>query len=86
VARTRVKLNHGEMSQLLKSAAIRADLTRRALPVLAAAKADPHDDTYEYENGLRIEQATTDRAVVRVVAGDRKGFIWKPSTASLRAL
>lgn len=69
------RLNHAGMKQLLNSAEVRAELTRRAQPVLAAAKADPHDDTRAYENGLHIEQATTDRAVVRVVSGDWKGHI-----------
>jgi len=70
-----VKLNHAGMAELLKSAEVRAILTPRAERALAAAKADPHDDTYDYENSLHIQNDTTDRAVVRVVAGDRKGHI-----------
>lgn len=69
------KLNSAGMKQLLNSPAVRAELTRRAQPILAAAKADPHDDTGACENGLHIAQATTDRAVVRVVSGDWKGHI-----------
>ena len=69
------RLNSAGMKQLLNSAEVRAELTRRAKPVLAAAKADPHDDTRAYEDGLHIAQATTDRAVVRVVSGDWKGHI-----------
>lgn len=72
---TRVKLNSPGMAALLKSGEVRAFVTERAERVLAAAKADPHDDTGAYEAGLRIEQATTDRAVVRVVSGDFKGHI-----------
>lgn len=71
----KVKLNHRGMSDLLKSPQVRAELTRHALPVLAAAKADPHDDTGAYEASLHIEQDTTDRAVVRVVASDWKSHI-----------
>ena len=67
----RVKLNSAGMKALLNDPGVRAELTRRAGPVLAAAKADPHDDTGAYEAGLHIEQATTDRAVVRVVAARR---------------
>jgi hypothetical protein len=70
-----VKLNSRGMAQLLKSSGVRAELTRRAAPVLAAAKADPHDDTGDYESGLHIEQVETDRAVVRVVSDDWKGHI-----------
>lgn len=72
---TKVKLNHPGMAALLKSDEVRAILRPHAERVLAAAQADPHDDTGAYEAGLRIEQATTDRAVVRVVAGDWKGNI-----------
>jgi hypothetical protein len=70
-----IKLNHAGMAALLKSAEVRAVLTPRAERVLAAAKADPHDDTFDYENSLHIQNDTTDRAVVRVVAGDWKGHI-----------
>lgn len=71
----RVKLNSPGIAALLKSSDVRSELTTRAERVLSAAQADPHDDTLAYENGLRIEQDTTDRAVVRVVSGDRKGHI-----------
>lgn len=71
----RVKLNSRGMASLLKSGEVRSFVTERAERVLAAAQADPHDDTGAYEAGLHIEQDTTDRAVVRVVSGDRKGHI-----------
>jgi hypothetical protein len=71
----KVTLRHSGMEELLKSAEVRRGLTKRAERVLSAAQADPHDDTGAYEEGLRIEQATTDRAVVRVVSGDWKGHI-----------
>lgn len=71
----RVRLKSSGMAALLKSGEVRAELTRRAERVLAAAQADPHDDTGAYEAGLHIEQAETDRAVVRVVSGDKKGHI-----------
>jgi hypothetical protein len=75
MARVVVKLNHRGMQQLLTSSGVRAELTGRAERVLATAKADPHDDTGAYEQGLVIEQDTTDRAVVRVVSTDFKGHI-----------
>lgn len=75
MARTKVKLNSAGMKELLNSGGVRADLTERAERVLSAARADPHDDTGAYEQGLQIEQATTDRAVVRVVSTDYKGHI-----------
>lgn len=75
MARSRLKLNHSQMRAMLQSDAVRAELTRRAERVLASAQADPHDDTYEYEQSLHIQQDTTDRAVVRVVSSDPKGGI-----------
>jgi hypothetical protein len=75
MARSGVKLNHAGMAALLKSSEVRDMLTAKAEPVLAAAQADPHDDTGAYEAGLQIQQSTTDRAVVRVVATDYKGHI-----------
>lgn len=75
MARPRVRLLNSGMAQLLNSDEIRDELTRLARPVLAAAKADPRDDTGAFEDGLVIEQDTTDRAVVRVVSTDPKGHI-----------
>lgn len=75
MAGVQVKLKSREMEALLKSGDVRSMLTRAAQPVLAAAIADPHDDTGAYEASLHIEQDTTDRAVVRVVASDYKAFI-----------
>lgn len=87
MAGIKVALNHGGMAALLKSGEVRAELTARAERVLSAAKADPHDDTGAYENGLHIEQDTTDRAVVRVVSGDWKGHIMEANYGVLaRAL
>jgi hypothetical protein len=71
----RVRLKSSGMAALLKSGEVRGFVTERAERVLAAAQADPHDDTGAYEAGLHIEQDTTDRAVVRVVSGDKKGHI-----------
>lgn len=71
----KVIIHHGGMAELLKSPGVRARLTQAAEPVLAAAKADPHDDTGAYESGLHIEQDTTDRAATRIVSGDWKGHI-----------
>lgn len=50
-------------------------LHSKAQAVLSAAKADPHDDTYAYENSLHIDEAHTDRLAVRVVADDWKAGI-----------
>ena len=71
----RYKQKSAGIKELLNSDGIRAMLTTKAEGVLAAAQADPHDETGAYEAGLRIEQATTDRAVVRVKGSDWKSGI-----------
>lgn len=76
MARTPVVLNHaGIQSYLDGGHGVRELLRGRAERVLSAAQSDPHDDTGEYEAGLHIEEAHTDRLVVRVVSGDWKGHI-----------
>lgn len=87
MARSNVELNKAGMAALLKSSDVRAFVTERAERVLSAAQADPHDDSGDYEAGLRIDQDTTDRAVVRVVSGDWKGHIMEANYGVLsRAL
>lgn len=73
---SRVKLNHGGIQSYLDGGhGVSALLHASAGRVLAAAQADPHDDSGAYEAGLHIEEARTDRLVVRVVSGDFKGHI-----------
>lgn len=70
----RFKLNSRGMDRLLKSPEVRADLTRRAQRVQAAAGAGAH-----------IEQVTHDRAVVRVVGSLRDEADNGTLTRALRA-
>lgn len=63
------KINHLGMSELLKSTGVRSELTSRASGVLSAAQSSAPVESGAYRGSLRIEQATTDRAGVRVVAG-----------------
>lgn len=70
-----VKLKRGGMGKLLKSDEVREGLTTRAQRVLDKAYNDAPVDTGDYRDSLHIEQATTDRAVVRVVADDWKSAI-----------
>lgn len=72
----KVTLNKAGMKALLTSPEVVAMLEARARPVLAAAKADTHDDTGAYEAGLHMETQTAgNRARVKVVSGDWKGHI-----------
>lgn len=87
MAGIKVTLNHGGMGELLKSAEVRDALTQRAERVLAAAKAAAPVDTGAYRDGLHVEQATTDRAVVRVSGDTDHDWILEAKTGNLaRAL
>ena len=82
-----VRLNSPGMRDLLSSPGVRADLRRRAAAVEAAAKASAPVDTGAYRASIHVEDATTDRAVVRVVSGDAKAFVIESRTGNLaRAL
>jgi hypothetical protein len=67
MARVRVELNHAGMAELLTSGGVRAELTRRMSSVLAVAKSTAPVETGQHRDSGHIEQATTDRAAVRVV-------------------
>lgn len=83
----KVKINHGGMRALLNSSEVRAELTKRAERVLSAAQSSAPVDTGAYKDGLHIEQATTDRAVVRVAGGTDHDWIVEANTGNLaRAL
>lgn len=72
----KVELNHATVQQYLDGKhGVAAAVRSRAEAVLAAAQADPHDDTGDYEAGLHIVEDHTDRLAVRVVSGDWKGHI-----------
>lgn len=67
---SRVRINHAEIQSYLDGGhGVSELLHASAEKVLAAAQADPHDASGAYEASLHIEEAHTDRLVVRVVAG-----------------
>lgn len=66
---SRVKVNYGRpFAEILNSAKTRAEMTEKAEKVLAEARANAPVDSGAYQASLTVEQATTDRAVARVVA------------------
>ena len=78
---TQVKLDSKGMRELLNEDFVREHLTERADRVLAAAQAG--DPNFDYH----IEQATTDRAVVRVGSDDDGVLFAESATGNLlRAL
>ena len=87
MATTRVVFNSKAAEELLKSDEVRAMLRRRAEAVAARARASAPANTGDYVNSIGVEDATTDRAVVRVVARDWKSLIIESKTGNLaRAL
>lgn len=83
----KVKLNSAGVLALLNDPGVRADLAAHADRVLAAALASAPVDTGAYKASIHRESATTDRAVERVVASDRKAPIVESRTGNLaRAL
>jgi hypothetical protein len=68
MASTRIKLKSSGMASLLKDSGVRSMLTERAERVLSAAQGSAPVASGAYRDSLHLEQDTTDRAVVRVVA------------------
>lgn len=66
MAGAKVRLISPGMKALLNDPGVRAELTRRMEPVLAAAQASARVVTGGYKNSLQVWQTTTDRAVVMV--------------------
>ena len=83
MARAKVVLDHAGMKALLNDPGVRAELTRRMGPALAAARASAPVDTGAYKASIALVQATTDRAVVRVVATDWKAALVESRTGNL---
>jgi siroheme synthase len=87
MAGTRVVFNTKAAEELLKSPEVRAMLRKRAEAVAARARETAPKASLDYRNGIGVEDATTDRAVVRVVARDWKSLIIESKTGNLvRAL
>lgn len=84
---TRVVMNNAGAREVLTSPEVREMLRQRAQAIAARARSTAPFDTGDYERGIGVEDATTDRAVVRVVAKDRKSLIIESKTGNLvRAL
>lgn len=83
MADIKLRLISSGMRALLNDSAVRAHLTRLAGPVLARAQAGAPIETGRYRSSLRIMQATTDRAVVRVGSDDPDAMIIEARTGNL---
>lgn len=76
MASTRITLNHHEIQSYLDGGhGVRELLQGPAERVAQALRDDPHDDTGAFEDGVTIEEAHTDRLVLRIGSTDFKGAI-----------
>lgn len=83
----KVRLNRAGMRELLHSDGVRRDLTRRMGSVESVAKASAPVDSGAYRDSIHVEQVTTDRVVVRVVADADHALVVEAKTGNLsRAL
>lgn len=83
MAKTKVKLISPGVQALLNDSGVRADLHRRAEAVAAAARASAPVASGAYRDSIHVEDATTDRAVVRVVAGSSHAMLVESKTGNL---
>lgn len=83
----RVVLKSAGFREMLNSSGVRNMLTRRMGAVESAAISGAPYDEGDYAGSIHIEQATTDRAVVRVVARAPHAMFVEAMTGNLaRAL
>ena len=83
----RVRLISRGMGQMLGSGEVRALLTAKADAVAARAREGAPVDTGAYRASIEVVQDSTDRAVVRVVAGVPYALVVEADTGNLaRAL
>lgn len=75
MAKTKIVLDSRGMRAVLSSTAIRAALRDEAQPMLAEFQRRAPVETGAYRDSGKIVDATTDRAVVRVVVTDRKAML-----------
>ena len=83
MARVRVRLNSPGVRQLLRDDGVREFLRAQARKVAAAARESAPVDTGAYRDSIHVEDATTDRAVARVVADDWKAMLIESRTGNL---
>jgi Bacteriophage HK97-gp10, putative tail-component len=84
---TRVDINHAGMAALLKSDPVRALIRDEAEKVADRARSSAPVASGDYRDSIRVESATTDRAVERVIATAPHSHIVEAKTGNLaRAL
>jgi hypothetical protein len=84
MAGVKIVLNSGDMGKLLKSEQMRPALRAIAEGWAARARATAPVDTGAYRDSIQVVDDTTDRAVARVVAQDRKAPIVEYRTGNLK--
>lgn len=80
---SKIRLSSAGMRELLRSSGIRAALRGPAEAVAARARASAPVETGEYKASIRVESATTDRVVERVVADAPHALVVEAKTGNL---
>lgn len=84
MAKTRIKPNSGGIKDVLTSSAMQAAVQEAADEIASRAKASAPVDSGEYRNSIDTEAgASTDRAVVYVVAGAEHSLVVEAKTGNL---
>jgi hypothetical protein len=84
MAKVDIKIDRQGLGEFLHGPEIREALRVYAIQMAARARASAPVDSGAYRNSIRVEDDTTDRAVVRVVAHDRKAIILEAKTGNLK--
>lgn len=83
MATERFRLNHAGMAEMLKSGEMAAEMHNRAESVASAARSAAPVDSGAYRGSIRVEDATTDRAVGRVIADVDYALVVEAKTRTL---
>jgi len=84
MAKVKVEIDRQEIGALLKSDQVRAPLHEIAEGFAARARGSAPVDTGSYKGSISVESDTTDRAVERVVAHDKKATLIESKTGNLK--
>lgn len=71
------------IKELLTSEGVRADLTSRMSAAESTAKSNAPVESGEYRDSIHVEQDTTDRVVVRLVADAPYAMVVESKTGNL---
>lgn len=84
MAGVKIRLNHDGIDAFLNGPEVRVPLRDLAEQRASRARASAPVATGKYRDSISVESDTTDRAVERVVAHDRKSVLVESRTGNLK--